>query len=241
MGRRRPSGARGWGLVRGRLLTCTCFFFVVRSLHVRLQAFCESCFNARFEFCHFCSEAILSAEHGVLVKHASGKRPYHQRCYQCVVCLRLNDPEEKLYAGEDDENLYCHRHFVWKYFAHCPTCREPVVDDGSSSGSGSDAASVTVNEVEYHRQCALCFVCRRDLNQPGLQVFTRRVPVRGDHTPCASDAEPSHNSSESPSQSAVASPFAISSDVADGGSTTQILLCADHQHVEPASADVCAK
>lgn len=223
------------------LLTCICSlcFCVV------LQAFCESCFNARFEFCHFCSEAILGAEPGVLVKHASGaRRPYHQRCYQCVVCLRVNHPDEKLYAGEDDENLYCHRHFVWKYFAHCPTCREPVADDGSSSSDA--AASVIVNEVEYHRQCALCFVCRRDLNQPGLQVFTRRVPVRGDHAAGNSDAESSRNSggsvSESTSQSAVASPFASGSDGADGGgSTTQILLCADHQYVEPASADVCAK
>ena len=214
-----------------------------------LQAFCESCFNARFEFCHFCSEAILGAEPGVLVKHASGaRRPYHQRCYQCVVCLRVNHPDEKLYAGEDDENLYCHRHFVWKYFAHCPTCREPIVDDGSSSSGSSDAAaSVTVNEVEYHRQCALCFVCRRDLNQPGLQVFTRRVPVRGDHAAgTSSDAELSRTSSgsvsESTSQSALASPFASSSDGAAGGvSTTQILLCADHQYVEPSSADVCAK
>lgn len=81
---------------------------------VNRSAFCESCFNTLFQVCHFCTEPLDEDEPAIHVKHAHGKRPYHRRCYQCVVCLQVNTIDDKLYAGDDDDCLYCYRHYVWK-------------------------------------------------------------------------------------------------------------------------------
>jgi hypothetical protein len=176
------------------------------------SAYCESCFTQQFNFCHFCSEPLAADEKGVLVKQNAGpKRPYHARCYQCVICLKVNAPDEKLYAGEDDgSKLYCYQHFVWKFFAHCPTCDQPVGADEERSASVSMDASATticINDVEYHLHCALCAVCKVDLNQPGQQVFTKETLAARSSTAMSPGASPT---------------------------PAQILLCSQHQDYEPA-------
>lgn len=111
------------------------------------QAYCESCFSTLFTLCHFCGSAIDADEVGVVVKfdaasqpsaelssfassssrasrsHARDNEPtslvYHVRCYHCVVCLKAQSSDEKLYCGKQagengDEQLYCYQHFVEK-------------------------------------------------------------------------------------------------------------------------------
>jgi hypothetical protein len=46
---------------------------------------------------------------------------------------------------------------VYKYFTSCPTCLEPIVD--SERGG-----RVTVCDIEYHRECVVCAVCRVHLD-----------------------------------------------------------------------------
>jgi len=159
------------------------------STRANKRAFCASCFQSSFELCHFCSQPIEQAEESstLLVKHAAGsnRKPYHARCYQCVVCLQLCAPSEKLYAGEepdDQGSLYCYRHYTERYCPSCPTCHEPVVDAEDDQQTGEEppaSSSVSVNGIEYHRGCLRCAVprCRASLKATGADIYTRMVPA----------------------------------------------------------------
>ena len=134
------------------------------------SAYCASCFQSTFQCCHFCSEPIRNEERAIHVKHAQTKRAYHQRCYQCVICLTINSIDDKLYAGEDDECLYCYQHYVWKFIPKCPACDEPFVDTCSSP---SNSITLTVNGVEYHQACVKCFVCSTELHDGHSSVYAK--------------------------------------------------------------------
>jgi hypothetical protein len=62
------------------------------------------------------------------------------------------------------------RHYVWKYFTCCPTCLEPIVDC-------ERGGRVTVCDIEYHRDCVLCGVCRVhldiELGNPERQIHVQ--------------------------------------------------------------------
>jgi hypothetical protein len=207
------------------------------SLRANKSAFCFACFQRLFVLCHFCSEAIEEEEQGsaVMVKHAAGRRrkPYHARCYQCVVCLQLRGPDEKLYAADDEPNgnsggsgaggkLYCFRHYTERFFPSCPTCHQPVLGDeeeegvGNESGADAPSSTMSVNGVEYHRACVRCAVssCRAELTAPGADVYARLVPDSSASPPATNPNETEEEEEE------LEVPM------------MQILLCTSHRHLK---------
>jgi len=151
-------------------------------------AYCSTCYVSP-SICVGCKSAIHDDNGGGVIVQAvdatndSIKRFYHRACYRCEDCEVDVDHcadgdgdydthagttnRQRLFATEQEDGLFCRKHFAEKYFPCCGVCSHPIE-------SRVPGDSINLSGVDYHASCMRCFVCHCQLDTE-MDVYTAQA------------------------------------------------------------------